>query len=147
LNIRRHVLRLLAGSRKDTGARIYPDFIFFETANRPTWWTDDIAAPEWGEVLGVHEKVRNKKVGSIVVTDNGLALLQDKESTWVRFDEIERWDELLKEPLSTTLRIWTKAGKKIELPFNDAGAFTFVRFLSRAMWEWEHPDKVVRSPG
>jgi hypothetical protein len=95
----------------------------------------------WGEVFGVHENLPGHRVGSIVVAEDGIALLCANDvSKWVPYAEIERIGSnmLQKEPVvSTSLHIWTKAGEHIELRFESeqGGAFGFVQFLSGAKWE------------
>jgi hypothetical protein len=139
-NIRRWVRRILDANKVGTKEqiRVFPGFVSFDKEPRPCWWHDGIAPPAWGEVLGVHENEPGNRVGSIVITQNGLALLGAGDvPTWVSYGEIARLDKLYKEPVSMSLHVWTNAGEHVELPFHAkvGCAFAFVQFLSGARRE------------
>jgi hypothetical protein len=130
---------IVAGAPKPA----FPGFMPFDEPRRPTWWNDDLAPKEWGMVLGVNESEPGTSDGAIVIAKNGLAVFTRASApTWVPYRAIDRWDQLSKEPVSTSLFVRTKANERIELPFKDGGAaFTFVQFLISAIRE----DRIRRS--
>jgi hypothetical protein len=118
----------------------FPRFIPFDEARRPTWWDDNRAPDQWGMVLGVNEYEPGSSDRAIVITKNGLAVFAGAGApTWVPYREIDRWERLYKEPVSTSLFLRTKTDERIELPFKEGGeAFTFVQFLDSAIREDRH---------
>lgn len=144
-NVRWHVQRLLAAVRTIRGQQVvaYPNFILFRDDSPPSWWTKEFTQPDWGEILGIYENRRHAAARAIVVTSEGLVLLDDHgaPARWLPYADIDRWDRLSKEPISMSLVIWTKNGERIELPFEArAGdAFSFVQFLISAIREHRQP--------
>jgi hypothetical protein len=140
-NVRGQVLRLLAAVRHIDGRPVaaYPDFSLFREDDPPAWWTRGLDRPEWGEILGVYENASGRGARAILVTAEGLVLLDEDGAPeqWLRYIDIDRWDRLSKEPISMSLVIWTKSGVHVKLPFEArAGdAFSFVQFLSSAIRE------------
>lgn len=135
VDLRRYVRRTLTafhGTRKDE--RVFPGFVSFEASEPPRWWHGGIAEPSWGEVYGVHESEPGRADGAVVIAENGLALLRPGGPMWVSYSSIKGWDQLSKEPPSTSLGVVTQAGERVELPFPGVGrAFAFVQFLGAAM--------------
>ena len=135
VDLRRYVRRTLSAfhaTRKDE--RVFPRFVDFEASQPPRWWHDGTADPSWGEVYGVHQSEPGRANGAIVIAENGLALLSEEAPTWVPYSSIKGWDELSKEPPSTSLRLVTQTGDRVDLPFPGVGrAFAFVQFLGAVM--------------
>jgi len=144
-NFARYVRLVLKASPIVAGAPklAFPRFIPFDEARRPTWWNDNPAPDEWGMVLGVNEYEPGTSYRALVITKNGVAVFVCAGTpTWVPYREIDRWERLSKEPVSTSLFLRTKTDERIELPFKDGGeAFTFVQFLISAIRE----DRYLRS--
>jgi hypothetical protein len=138
MDIRKNARHILAGDIKGSaGVPIFPGYISFETEDRPRWWDDAVAGDAWGAVLGVHEAEAGSPVGAIVVTDTGLAAFSQPDSPiWVPYDTIGGYEQLSKEPLSSSLVLRTQSGERVELLFRpDGAAFAFVQFLLSAMRE------------
>ena len=142
--------RILAATVKGrTGDRVFPRYAAFNRGP-PSWWTRDIVADDWGKVLGVHESVPNQRAGALVVTAIGLALLGPDTVEWIAYGDVAGWDRLSKEPLSESLIVTMRDGRRIALPFPNGGAFAFVQFLLGATRVWNAPEGVpvlpARSP-
>ena len=132
--VRRHLEAEVKGAVK--GVPVFPGFYSFEQQSRPGWWSADLASNAWGPVLGIHEHRPGRREGAIVVTEDGVALLGGHDVRgWVGYLDIARWDPLSKDPVAPTLRVWSRGGDVIELPFDDGGAFAFVQFLGAAIDE------------
>lgn len=137
-NVAKRARRLLAGAKANApDEKVYPNYVSFEDGARPTWWREGLFAEAWGLVLGVHELRAGDPSGAIIVTEDGLAVIDDHGSaTWMQYVDIAGWDALSKEPLSMSLHVRRKSGSTVELEFPLPGqAFAFVQFLGRAIWE------------
>jgi hypothetical protein len=139
MGVDRHVRRVLRASRKGSieNVRVFPNFTSFEEGSgRPIWWQQVVVPDSWGKIFGVHENEPGALEGSIVIAEQGLAVLQSEQAAaWVPYDSIDRWDGLSKDPVSRALVLWTMSGERIVLPFNRGGAFAFVQFLGGAIRE------------
>ncbi len=135
IDLRRYVRRTLSAfhaTRKEE--RVFPGFIDFESSEPPRWWDGRMADSSWGKVYGVHQSEPGRANGAIVIAENGLALLSEGAPTWVPYSSIKGWDQLSKEPPSTSLRLVTQARGGVELPFPSVGcSLAFVQFLGAAM--------------
>lgn len=125
---------LLAGDVSGkSGQRIFPGYFAFELPARPSWWSDSLILPEWGNVLGVHE-VEPAAARAFVVTDQGLAVLNDpKAPVWVPYGAVVGWNKLEKDGAERTLVLNTTDQQTVELHFQTLGqAFAFVQFVGYA---------------
>jgi len=140
-NVARWVRKLLAGEQRNTsGRKIYPEYISFDDGSRPGWWKDELADDQWGRIFGVHEYEPNNPINAFMVTEMGLAVFgEGGKVTWLPYTRVKGWEKLSKEPVSMSLRVQVTSGGVVELFFpRPGGAFTFVQFLDRAIWEHVH---------
>lgn len=122
----RRILRGLVRGKTD---RIFPSYHSFELGEAPAWWRSELAAPEWGPVIGVFDR-DPKCEGRVVVAQNGLAvLMNDAPPSWVAYAEVDRFPILSKEPPTPSLPVWLSDGRLIQLPFTGGRAFVIMGFL------------------
>lgn len=131
-SVAKHAKRFLAGTTVGSTERIFPGYISFEGTARPTWWRSSDASEDCGVVLGVYENEPEIREDAMVVTDEGLGVL-GKTTTWVPYLNIDRWEKLSKDPVSTALYIVTTSSERIELRFDRGCPFAFVQFLLNAV--------------
>lgn len=135
LNLRRHAKKILQAHRAD-GALAFPGYVPFDIEARPTWWTEGGEDEAWGEIIGVHENQPGSPIGAIIIATNGIAFVACEGAiAWVPYAEIGGWEQLSKEPPSTSLKVNLTTGGRVELPFDRGGAFGFVQFLINAKRE------------
>ncbi len=128
LNARRNLRGLIVGTSK----RIFPGYHSFERGEAPAWWRSELAAPEWGPVIGVFDRSPGCDE-RVVIAENGLAVLANETSpTWMSYTEVERFERLSKEPPAPSLPVWLRDGRLIQLPFTGGHAFVMMSFLMYA---------------
>lgn len=100
-----------------------------------TWLQVDVPHALVGTVLGVHEGLPGTRDGSILIGERAVGVIEAGVVSWVRYADIAGWDTLSKEPIAGHLRLRTRVGAQIDLPFPraDGGAFAFVQFLIAAI--------------
>lgn len=128
--------RLLRGLVHGKPDRIFPSYRSFELGEAPAWWRAELAAPEWGPVIGVFEQGSGCE-GRVVVAENGLAVLtEDSLPAWVPYVEVDRFPILSKEPPTPSLPVWLRDGRLIQLPFTAGHAFVVMGFVGYVSGNW-----------
>ncbi|WAS93147.1 hypothetical protein [Nannocystis punicea] len=112
--------------------KIFPGYRSLESSTAPKWWTDELAQPEWGEILGFHEPQPDVMNGSLVVSKLGLVLFAGTV-TWIAYSDIVGYDTPSKAPPARELIIHTRQGPRIALSFPQGDVFSFIRFLGIAV--------------
>jgi hypothetical protein len=105
---------------------------------RPAWWTDEILPGV--EVLGVYEGTPSSSEGAVVFTPEEIIVL-GKPPLRVRYDQMERFGRLSKEPISRKVETWLVTGEKLDIPIaGRAGpAFSIQSFLLNAKGSFTGP--------
>lgn len=136
MSVRRVAKRMLTATEVGTQSLVYPGYRSFDDGDVPEWWSQVISPPEIGSIIGAHEEFPDVCSGSILIGENGLAVLRfDASSAWLRYIEIDGWDLPEKRPGAQPLVVRGIGGRVLSLPFRLEGlAFAFVQFLGKAIW-------------
>jgi hypothetical protein len=128
----------------DGRARGLKGYYAFTHGERPAWWSDEILPGT--DVLGVYEANPSSKEGAIVFTREELLVL-GKQPLRVRYDQMERFGVLSKEPISRKIETWLVTGEKLDIPIaGRAGpAFSIQSFLLNARWREPSEDITPRT--
>jgi hypothetical protein len=128
--------RRLRPDGKERGLKGYYALTYGE---RPAWWNDGILPGV--EVLGVYEGTPSSQEGAIVFTPEELIVL-GQQPLRVRYDQMERFGKLSKDPISRKIETWLLTGEKLDIPIaGRAGpAFTIQSFLLSAMNSFRRPE-------
>lgn len=128
--------RILRGLVQGKTERIFPGYHSFERGEARAWWRSELAAPEWGPVIGVFDRSAGCEE-RVVVAQNGLAVLANETlPIWVPYAEVGRFAVLSKEPPAPSLPVWLRDGRLIQLPFTGGAAFTIMGFLGYVAGNW-----------
>jgi len=97
----------------------------------------ELAGLDVGEPIGGYENSPGSSAGAIVIGADGLLVLDEhgERSQSIRYDEIDHWDRLSKDPVSRSLVIWGRAACGSIFPSSPGRAtlFSFVQFLIPAI--------------
>lgn len=128
--------RILRGLVQGKTERIFPSYRSFELGEAPAWWRPELAAPEWGPVIGVFEQGEGCE-RRVVVAEKGLAVLtEDSLAAWVPYADVDRFPILSKEPPTPSLPVWLGDGRLIQLPFTAGHAFVMMGFVCYVSANW-----------
>ena len=109
----------------DGSRRGVDQYFSFGHGARPGWW-NDADPPVKGSVVGVYENREGSPKDALVITEEGLNILRERGTTWIRFDDIDELVPPRKDPVPLGLDVRLRSAGEVDISvLAGGGGFEF----------------------